>query len=152
MKKCSKCNEIKTLDLFYKSKGKPRSSCSKCESSAVVKSRNSAKHNMSNKKWASRHPDKIREKNLKHAYGISLADFNNILLSQKGTCALCDAVDIGPSRKDKTKREPLFVDHCHYTGDIRGLLCRSHNTALGLFEDNPISLSKAIKYLKPRGL
>src|SRR5688500_397723 len=32
--------------------------------------------------------------------------------------------------------ENLVVDHCHESGKIRGVLCRDHNIALGLFDDN----------------
>lgn len=41
----------------------------------------------------------------------------------------------------------LVVDHCHTSNVIRGILCRAHNTALGMFKDNPEHLAKAIEYL-----
>lgn len=40
---------------------------------------------------------------------------------QAGACAMCSA-----------SRGRLLVDHCHQTGQIRGLLCSSCNTAEGL--------------------
>ena len=40
---------------------------------------------------------------------------------QDGACAMCSA-----------SRGRLLVDHCHQTGQIRGLLCSSCNTAEGL--------------------
>lgn len=43
--------------------------------------------------------------------------------------------------------EKLVVDHCHTSGVIRGILCASHNSALGMFKDNPEHLAKAIDYL-----
>ena len=45
----------------------------------------------------------------------------------------------------------LSVDHCHVTGNVRGLLCRACNLALGQFEDNIKTLNKAIKYLEQAG-
>lgn len=42
----------------------------------------------------------------------------------------------------------LSIDHCHITGMIRGLLCHSCNTALGLFRDSAELLTNAINYLK----
>jgi len=45
------------------------------------------------------------------------------------------------------------IDHCHDTGKVRGILCRSCNVGLGHFKDSPIYLKKAIDYLsgeKPR--
>jgi len=38
--------------------------------------------------------------------------------------------------------------HCHETGQRRGILCRAHNTALGLFKDDPSDLRKAADYLE----
>jgi hypothetical protein len=43
--------------------------------------------------------------------------------------------------------ENLAVDHCHDSLRIRGVLCRDHNTALGLFDDNVDHLRAAIGYL-----
>lgn len=43
--------------------------------------------------------------------------------------------------------ENLCVDHCHDSMLIRGVLCRDHNTALGLFDDNVDHLRVAIGYL-----
>lgn len=40
---------------------------------------------------------------------------------QDGACAMCSA-----------SRGRLLVDHCHRTGQVRGLLCSSCNTAEGL--------------------
>lgn len=44
--------------------------------------------------------------------------------------------------------QKLYIDHCHKTNQVRGLLCFSCNSALGHFKDNVESLKKAIKYLK----
>lgn len=44
--------------------------------------------------------------------------------------------------------ENLHLDHDHNTGEIRGVLCMVHNTALGKFQDNIDYLEKAIIYLK----
>lgn len=42
---------------------------------------------------------------------------------QDGRCAMCDA------------REQLVSDHCHMTGLVRGLLCRSCNTSEAFSEE-----------------
>jgi len=44
----------------------------------------------------------------------------------------------------------LVIDHCHETGVIRGVLCSSHNLALGLFRDDALHLERAIHYLSKR--
>lgn len=42
----------------------------------------------------------------------------------------------------------LVVDHDHKTGTIRGLLCHNCNRALGLLEDNSLTIKKIIPYLE----
>jgi Autographiviridae endonuclease VII len=77
---------------------------------------------------------------LKHKYGITESEFNTLLIQQNGECAICGG---GPS----SKCIDLFVDHCHATGKIRGLLCRNCNMALGFLQDSRKLLKKADRYL-----
>lgn len=42
----------------------------------------------------------------------------------------------------------LCVDHDHSTGKLRGVLCRDHNWAVGLFDDDPELLRRAADYLE----
>ncbi len=44
-------------------------------------------------------------------------------------------------------RHGLSIDHCHETGEIRGVLCGSCNLILGHAKDNISILSNSIKYL-----
>ena len=70
-------------------------------------------------------------------YGISEEQYNNMILSQNNICAICN----------KPSSKTLHIDHDHETGKVRGLLCSSCNTAIGLFKEDIDSLSAAIKYL-----
>ena len=45
----------------------------------------------------------------------------------------------------------LVIDHNHHTGELRGLLCYSHNAGLGMFQDSPELLEKAANYLRETG-
>jgi Recombination endonuclease VII len=75
---------------------------------------------------------------LKTQFGISLEDYEKILESQNGVCAICGG---GAGRKNSR----FAVDHDHETGRVRGLLCLYCNTRLGWLE----TYSKAIEnYLK----
>ena len=79
-------------------------------------------------------------KKLQKLYGISLLDYNKILKSQNGCCAICKS---DPSEESKK----LVVDHCHETGIIRGLLCERCNFALGLIFDSPAIANRLADYL-----
>jgi hypothetical protein len=43
--------------------------------------------------------------------------------------------------------QQVSPDHDHVTGELRGILCRKHNRALGMFGDSVEGLQKAIDYL-----
>jgi len=42
----------------------------------------------------------------------------------------------------------VYVDHCHKTGAVRGLLCPSCNSVLGMFNDDTALFARAIDYLE----
>lgn len=87
----------------------------------------------------SRQRDYVLDKDyqLRKVYGISLEDYARMVDAQNHSCAICGKVT-----------EKLFVDHCHSSGVIRGLLCINCNTGLGHFKDDPKILKEAIKYIK----
>ena len=78
---------------------------------------------------------------LKRNYGIMLAQFEAMLKEQAGVCKICAS---GP----RTKGRSLAVDHCHETGNVRGLLCIKCNRGLGQLGDNEFGIRRAIRYLK----
>ena len=55
---------------------------------------------------------------IEKVYGITAADYDELLKLQGGKCAIC-------RRRPKSKR--LAVDHSHKTGEVRGLLCSRCN-------------------------
>lgn len=92
-------------------------------------------------KRPSSHGDGRRCRDFKYLYGITLVDFNKMLEDQQGRCAICHRLP------EEAKEKMLFVDHCHGSDKVRGLLCRYCNTGLGQFQDNIQRLKTAIKYL-----
>lgn len=87
----------------------------------------------STKRFANTVKNSIYKKN----YGISLEEYNALLESQNGVCAVCEG---------KTGRK-LSVDHDHKTGKVRGLLCVKCNLALGYANDNKNILLGLVEYL-----
>ncbi len=85
-----------------------------------------------------------RHRNLQFAYGITIEEYEKMLASQGGKCAICKATDSSSNRGDKGW---LHVDHDHITGKIRALLCTRCNHLLGNCQDNIGLLLKAIEYL-----
>lgn len=73
-------------------------------------------------------------------YGISREEYDELVTLQRNRCAICLEVP--------TKR--LRIDHCHTTGQIRGLLCDECNRALGFFRDKIENLDRAVRYLESR--
>ena len=79
---------------------------------------------------------------IKRTYGITYEDYEKMLDNQKGCCAICK------SRISSARTSRLYVDHCHSTMKVRGLLCSSCNHGLGLFKDSPSLMKRAINYLE----
>lgn len=84
-------------------------------------------------------PEYKRARWLRARYGITLADWDALLVEQTGRCAVC----VRPLTDDLQPR----VDHCHETDTIRGLLCHHCNVGLGHFGDDVGRLRNAARYL-----
>lgn len=102
-------------------------------------------HRDSTKKWKLAHPDQVinmgRDWCYRKKYGITLIQYNELLIKQNSVCILC-----GKKDAFKNKGRNLFVDHNHKTKKIRGLLCSRCNTMIGQIE--LVGIDKIIEYLK----
>jgi hypothetical protein len=83
-------------------------------------------------------PARYKNYKLTAAFGITLAEYEHMMVSQNGACAIC---------KRKPEKKFLAVDHCHATDRIRGLLCDRCNRGIGFFGDDPKTLRRAARYL-----
>src|SRR5262245_16935978 len=116
-KECIKCNQIITLDKFTKNSNFIfHSKCKRCEADlAKVRRYNTS-------------IEKKKELNRKYLYQqkykITSQDFDNLLSKQQNCCAIC-------LKAYKTENHYNFcIDHCHNTGKVRGILCRTCNSGL----------------------
>lgn len=93
-----------------------------------------------------KNPQAYREYFLKARYGITQQQYDDLLASQNGKCAICETDEfVGPGRRP-------HIDHDHKTGKIRGLVCVHCNVTLGMARDNPGWLEMAITYLERHAL
>jgi hypothetical protein len=75
----------------------------------------------------------------KSRYGITDAQFDQLLFAQGGRCKICGTSDF-------PYRGPC-VDHDHITKKVRGILCFNCNRGIGAFKESPALLEKALAYL-----
>lgn len=175
-KKCNSCKEIKLVEDFHNCKkyGK-KASCKVCRNKQTANPSGTRKeqralakegkkrctkckdildltiHNFSPSSnpsgWSSHckpcrseqktDPETNYYRHIKHKYGLTKERYQHMFKVQGGRCAIC----LDPARSR------LYVDHCHDSGDVRGLLCHSCNTGLGAFKDDIHILSNAGVYL-----
>ena len=83
-----------------------------------------------------------KSQELERHYGITLSQFNKMLEEQHNACAICGALEPGGKWKN------FHVDHDPQRDTIRGLLCSSCNTAMGLMGGSINNFERAVLYLK----
>jgi len=108
---------------------------------------NPEKAKESARKYYARNRDKDCKKSLRLRYGITPEMYAAQLAAQNGVCALCFQP---PKGTVKTRR--LWVDHCHTSGKVRGLLCPACNLALGKIWSDPVLLARAAAYVAAGGV
>lgn len=138
-KTCTQCEKILPIVEFHINKRSPDSRYSKCK---ICK--NAAAKELYQEKEIIQKDDRTmssRERHLLSTYGITLAQYEEMLASQNYCCSICN------KHKDEFKRN-LAVDHNHITGEIRGLLCNYCNhRAVGRHRDGNL-LRKIADYVE----
>lgn len=110
------------------------------EYQARYRAKNLAKCKEREKSWRDQNREYRRSKRLQVRYGLTAEQYDAALAKQDGGCAICRL----PSRDGRR----LAVDHCHYTGKLRGLLCFHCNTAIGNLGDSAEKVARAVEYLR----
>lgn len=109
-------------------------------------------YNKKRLEWAHTHAERrtkqSRSSHLMSKFGISLDEYDNLLLKQDYKCAICGKSLVKLSDVVGRVRTNLCVDHNHATGKVRGLLCSSCNFVIGHSFENTEILSKTISYLQ----
>lgn len=142
VKVCSSCGIEKSSDSFHKRSdtGRLRSSCKDCTNRKTL----FRYHNIPGVK--EQHRAASRRNSIKQ-YGLSFEDVKALLESQSGMCAICSKELVISS--DMTNLSSVAcVDHCHDSGKVRGILCRSCNSGIGYLKDDLDVLKSAVSYLE----
>ena len=93
-----------------------------------------------------KNPRQVRDRKFRKEFGISLDDYEELLVKQNGVCAICFQPETAVHAKAK-RVQNLAVDHNHENGKVRGLLCSTCNTALGLLKEDPQRLLSMLSCL-----
>jgi hypothetical protein len=124
-KYCPRCEEIKLVEEFGGNRAKKSGLTDYCKPC----------HNTVMREERVKGHGSTRNYHLKRRYGITEDDFERMLAQQGGLWAICRKVP------------GTFVDHCHRSGQVRGVLCFNCNNGLGHFGDNLVLLELAALYL-----
>lgn len=88
-----------------------------------------AKNKARNKKdYHVKRKHKNREYQLMRLYGLSLSEYEAMLIKQDHSCFIC-------KKPQAELKYALAVDHCHLTDKVRGLLCPTCNNAVAMVEN-----------------
>lgn len=119
MKQCARCKNVKPISLFANNKTSKDGHWIYCKEC-----------------------ESARAKNVKYKinYGMLPGSYERILKAQGGGCAICHT--------EPEDNNILTVDHNHTTGAVRGILCGTCNSMLGMAKESHIILANAAKYLE----
>jgi len=137
-KMCSSCGDEKLISEFYRRSEKKKGYRSYCKDCTYLKQKTYNLSPDTNQKIVNRARAKL--------YGITVEEFESILLRQNGVCEICGEPETKLSKLGKVRS--LSVDHDHVINKIRGLLCDRCNRVLGFMKDSPDHLRSAANYLE----
>lgn len=120
--------------------------CSVCGKTKVVGPKNWYRNDTCaacyQKQYKIDHPEKYRDVKLRHLYGISLEQYNEMLLAQNNKCAICGRPDNNTS---SGKFQSFVVDHRHSDKKVRALLCHNCNKNVGVVEKHLEAIQNYLK-------
>ena len=133
-----RCRKCAGTDYRLWGKKTPRRTCIACHKRSQLKTY--AKHGRKKYRVTEKDKEYRRKWALAKRYGLSPKDYDCILQAQGGGCAICG--------QHPSASRNLPVDHCHKTGEVRGVLCDPCNVGLSKFKENTRLIAAAYKYLK----
>lgn len=146
-KTCGKCGATKPTEAFSRCKQGFQAACKECQRAYKAAHRERIADQQRARRAAD--PAKYSALNRMRRYGITQAQYDALLASQGGRCAICSATEPGG------KHGTWHIDHAHACcpGErscgacVRGLLCHRCNIGIGHFADNTAVIAAALRYL-----
>lgn len=121
---CKNCGEIlDPTNIYMTSQGGMLWTCRNC----YIRKQN-------------RTPETKKAQAIKERYGLSMEEFNRMKELQLNVCAIC--------KEPCNSGHDLSVDHNHTTGQVRGLLCKRCNLALGYLREDEGIIKNMLEYIK----
>lgn len=153
MKTCSKCGIEQPLSEYHYKRGKTQNRCKACRSEyqkahylanrererAIRKAwyeDNKSRVSIKGKADRSANPEKFKLGRRLKKYGLTKGEYLEKIAIQNNKCEICD----------KPFTETPYIDHCHDSGALRGLLCSSCNTGFGLLKEDVAIFERCIAY------
>lgn len=135
MKHCSNCRISKPEEDFYRSRGHLRSHCKPCHKGKVKERR---------KERGEEFKESERRRCRAKKYGMTVDEVDEFTSARGNCCESCGRHE----SEVQTRYGKLDIDHCHETGEVRGLLCPPCNKMLGNAQDEIARLQSGINYLE----
>ena len=138
---CPGCECIKPVTEFSTTRHGSGISpyCRECANEIARRRNATAKGKAEKQAYYQRRKRQQRDNTLRREFGITIDQYEAMLVEQNNVCAICGGVD---------KSKSLAVDHDHKTGKVRSLLCGRCNPAVGFLLDNPEYARKVLAYIE----
>jgi hypothetical protein len=130
---CSKCGHDESQTKFGPTSGQDRHNHTQCRE--CINERTYA--------WRRKNPGWHLKDYLRRTYGISLEEYQVMVIAQDNRCAICLQIPNGVGKQNQR----LHVDHDAITGKVRGLLCGNCNRAIGMLSHDSEIIQRAVDYL-----
>ncbi len=154
-KKCGHCKEIKKLDAFTIDNSAKTGRANTCRACYAISAKSDRSQMLQKKRYAKYTKSLTKSKKiliaksarkrlLRNNFDLTHEEYEQLHQSQNGLCAICEEDEMVDGRH-------LAVDHDHYTGKIRGLLCSRCNLMIGRIEKDIGITMKMLEYIKRGG-
>lgn len=134
LKRCPRCEQTKEAEFFrVRTNGRwLHSYCKACEAEKQRGRNATPQQRLRQAEW--NRQAAFRRK------GMTEDEYNDLLISQGGGCGICGETNTASRR--------LFVDHCHESRRVRGLLCTRCNFGVGYFRDQATLMERAAEWVR----